>query len=264
MDKLRDRFWIWGHPVGCHDTGYGIEGKHSRMTTCESAYYLGARNALMVCYGEEFKPPFDQEAMAIDCLNQTIWSVVGASNSPNNVESMGNLDEILRIAKQHPNIKGAIFDDFFFEDRKKDYTPEILKTVGERLHGAPSGRLDMWVVVYHHLLDLVSSEHLEQFDGVTFWTWFANDLEQFDENFRKVKEIAKGKRMMLGCYLYDYGNLKEMDPKLMQLQLDRCARAVREGEAEGVILLSNTVADLGFEAVELTRRWMMEHGDEPV
>ena len=31
-----------------------------------------------------------------------------------------------------------------------------------------------------------------------------------------------------------------------------------------MILLSNTVADLGFEAVEFTKQWIAEHGDELV
>ena len=71
--KMRDCFWIWGHPAGCHDQNWGIEPLHSRMTPCEGAYYLGARNCIMVCYGDEPKPPFDQEAMALDNVHPVPW-----------------------------------------------------------------------------------------------------------------------------------------------------------------------------------------------
>ena len=81
-----------------------------------------------------------------------------------------------------------------------------------------------------------------------------------------IRDSAKcaGKRILLGCYLYDYGNKKQFTKEQMEFQLNRYAKAIRDGEVEGVILLSNTVADLGFEAVEFTKQWIAEHGDELV
>ena len=261
---LKDCIWIWGHTAGSHDKGWGFEPLHSRMTPCESAYYLGARNCIMVCYENKPVPPFDQEAMALDSLNETIWSVVGASECDNNAESLGHLEEILRIAQKHPNLKGAIFDDFFFESRMKDYTVEKIAEVQRRLHEAPSGKLDLWVVVYDYMLDSVKEDYLAYFDGVTYWTWFGQDLDKFEENYARMREKCAGKRLLLGCYLYDYGNHRQLTKEQMAFQLERYAKAIRSGEAEGIILLSNTVADLGFEAVEYTRQWIAEHGGEPV
>lgn len=271
MSMLRDKFWIWGHPAGSHDnTGWGLDGLHSRMTPCECAWYLGIPNVIMVCYNDNPKPPFEQEALALDCLRETIWSLVGNSRSNPNADSLGNLEEVLKIAGTHPNITGTMFDDFFSHGRDQVYTPEILKTIRSRLQNAPGGPLDMWVVVYDYVLDHPMQQHLEHFDGVTYWTWVGKDLSLFDANFAKLKQVAKGKRIMLGCYLYDYGKAKktgvkqELTVEDMRFQLERYAQTVRDGEAEGIILLSNTVADLGFEAVEYTKQWLQEHGDEPV
>lgn len=262
--KMRDCFWIWGHPAGCHDQNWGIEPLHSRMTPCEGAYYLGARNCIMVCYGDEPKPPFDQEAMALDSLREVIWSVIGDYSSSNNAESFGHLDEVLRIAQKFPNIKGAIFDDFFIEDRLAEYTVDKVAEIHKRLSEAPSGKLDLWVVVYDYMQDIVTDDYLEHFDGITYWTWHGNDLEKFEENYSKMRAKCAGKRILLGCYLYDYGNKKQFTKEQMEFQLNRYAKAIRDGEVEGVILLSNTVADLGFEAVEFTKQWIAEHGDELV
>jgi len=262
--KLRDCIWIWGHPAGSHDKRWGIEPMHSRMTPCESAYYLGARNCIVVCYENKPEPPFDQEAMALDSLNETIWSVVGDGGSDSNAETLGHLDEILRISQKYPNIKGAIFDDFFCDERMKEYTVEKIAEVRRRLHEAPAGKLDLWVVVYNNGLDKAKEEYLEHFDGITYWTWYGQDIEKFEENYNLMRKKCAGKRLLLGCYLYDYGNKKQMTKEQMEFQLNRYAKAVRDGEAEGIILLSNTVADLGFEAVEFTKQWIAEHGDELV
>ena len=271
MEKLRDRFWIWGHPAGSHDdTGWGLDGLHSRMTPCECAYFLGVPNVIMVCYNDRPRPPFEQEALALDCLKETIWSLVGNSRSDPNVRTLGNLEEVLKIAEKHPNITGVVFDDFFSHGRDRIYTPEMLASIRGELRSRPPRPLDMWVVVYDYVLDHPMERHLEQFDGITYWTWCGKDLSLYEKNFARLREIARGKRIMLGCYLYDYGAAKktgrrqELTAEDMRFQLERYARAVREGEAEGIILLSNTVADLGFEAVEFTKRWLDRHGDEPV
>lgn len=262
MDRLRDRFWIWGHPAGSHDNEWGMTGMHSRMTPAEGAYYLGVRNALMICYRNKPQPPFDQETMALDPLREVIWSVVGDSASSNNTETLGYLDEIVRIAKDHPNIKGAIFDDFFCAGRENFYTPPVLNKMRNVLHNAPGGKLDMWAVVYDYQLDTDIQKHVDEFDGITFWTWKQEDLQNFQQNLEKIRRIANGKKLLLGCYLYDYGAAREMSVENMALQLEWYAEAVRSGKADGVILLSNTVADLGFEAVEYARKWLAEHGDE--
>ena len=113
-------------------------------------------------------------------------------------------------------------------------------------------------------MDDAKEEYLEHFDGVTYWTWYGQDLEKFEENYAKIRQKCTGKRLLLGCYLYDYGNHKQLTKEQMEFQLNRYAEAIKKGEAEGMILLSNTVADLGFEAVEFTKQWIAEHGDELV
>ena len=49
--KLRERFWLWGHPEKCYNNMYGNKGI-SRMTPMEACLYLGVRNTFMVPDGE--------------------------------------------------------------------------------------------------------------------------------------------------------------------------------------------------------------------
>ena len=45
--KLRDKFWLWGHPEGRYNGSYG-NGQISRMTPMEGCLYLGIRNTFMI------------------------------------------------------------------------------------------------------------------------------------------------------------------------------------------------------------------------
>jgi len=259
-EKLRDKFWLWGHTAGSHDKGWGFD-KKSRMTPAESAYYLGIKKVFMVCYANKPEPPFDQDAMALDSMNEVVWSIVGDASSSANIETYGHLDEILRIAGKFPNTTGAIFDDFFSQNENREalYTPEVLRHIRGKLH---EKNLDMWTVLYDTNLDKPITEHLAEFDGVGYCTWLGDDLPKFDEDFRKARELAKGKRLIVGCYLYNYGQFREFKAADMEMQLEKFAGLIREGVSEGITLCSNCVADLGFEAVEYTKQWLKEHGDE--
>jgi len=118
--------------------------------------------------------------------------------------------------------------------------------------------------MYDNNLDKPIAPYIAEFDGVLFGTWLGDDLPKFDDDFKKAREITKGKRLMVGSYLYNYGQFREFTAADMKMQLEKCAGLVREGLAEGILLCSNCIADLGFEAVEYTKQWLREHGNELV
>ena len=58
--------------------------------------------------------------------------------------------------------------------------------------------------------------------------------------------------------MYDYGNKAPMPLERMQRQLDLALRWLKDGRIEGMIFLASNVCDLGLEAVEWSRQWVME------
>jgi len=50
----------------------------------------------------------------------------------------------------------------------------------------------------------------------------------------------------------------------MEQQCETGLRLLKQKRIEGIIFLSNTVADLGFESVEWTRNWIQKVGDTKV
>ena len=119
------------------------------MTPTEAALYLGIPNICMVCYGNEPKPPFDRECIAMSPMQKVIWSIVGDSSCDNALATFGHLEEILRLSEKFSNIHGAIFDDFFAEERRRLYTPQVLTQIRERLRNNPVRPLDMWLSLIH-------------------------------------------------------------------------------------------------------------------
>ena len=66
---------------------------------------------------------------------------------------------------------------------------------------------------------------------------------------------------MVGCYLYDFGNKKQSNPETVLYQLNRAKELLVNGLVDGLVLHTNGVVGMGFEAVEVAKDWMEENGD---
>jgi len=264
MDLVRDRFWIWGHEAGSHTSRmskkmWAIPNK-SRMTPAEAAAYMGIPNCVMVVFNNLPKPPFLRHALAFRPLKQVVWSLMGdASSTRNDQES--DLEEILSLAGRFPNISGAIMDDFFHTAGRARYSLEETSRLYSRLHGAVRP-LDLWVVLYNGQLDLPIAPYLEFCDVVTFWTMTGSQLVDLERNFERFVAVTPAKRRVLGCYMWNYGEKRPMSVEMMRHQCELGLRWLREGQIEGMILLASCICDLELEAVEWTRAWIADVGQE--
>lgn len=259
---IRDKFWLWGHEAGSHNSGWNIAGT-SRMTPAEGAFYLGVSNVILVRYNGLPKPPFEQYALAFRPLKQVVWSIVGAGGATESDE----VELVRKLAARFPNFSGVMMDDFFGYDPKTGrvgvHPVEKLKAIQEQL--TVSGKkLDLWVVLYEHQLEHPVGGHLEVCDLVSFWTWTSERLESLERRFEKVEQIAPSCRKVLGCYMYDYGNKKPMPLDRMKRQCKLGLQWLRDRRIDGMIFLASCICDLELEAVEWTRQWISEVGDEPI
>jgi len=264
MKKLRDYFWIWGHPAG----SLNIEGSPinpSDLPPVEGTYYLGARNTFLVSMDVPVDRHHESE-LAKDVANVG-WSINYAWEHPENVT------EVCTLAKEFKNISRGIFDDFFSENNPKNnytnYTPEKLAEVREELHAAG---LEFWVVLYTEEFPKIDREvmksFLKEFDGISLWYWNEKEvIEDYERLMDIYLELSEGKKRMVGCYLYDFGPMAPATGKVVVQQLDRLKGMVKDGTIEGVILHTNAVvAKEGepYEAVQACVKWMNENGDEVI
>ena len=265
--KLRDRFWLWGHPEGCFNEGaldYKFEGV-SRMTPTEACFYLGISRTFMVPmsltvnrrqYNKSFKP-----------LAEVGWECFGADADPSKI------DTLLEEAKEFKNITTAVFDDFIGKAKKRrdageEVTTDGLFAVRERLNNNDVRFIPMWMVLYTREFglneedDQQTKKYLEPFNGIIMWTWEEKDVPLIPEKFEILKKLTPNNRRMFGCYLYNFGERKKATAKAVKWQLDFYREKILAGEAEGVVLHTNTMADMDYEAYDAAISWLEEHGDE--
>ena len=257
---LRDKFWLWGHPENRYFNEYG-NYRHSRMTPLEGALYLGVRNLFMVPVGVKVNPR--QYNKSFTPLRQVGWSIDNATTADSLV-----LDELLANAREFPNLGCAVFDDFVGQRKARPFPVENFQAVRDRLHNNEVRPLDMWMVLYTREFGLDAQEdawlrpYLDVFDGIIMWTWEEKDVVLFEEKFARFKELTPSRRRMLGLYLWNFGEHKEATSAAVKWQLERYSDLIRQGEVEGVVLHTNTMADLDYSAYDTAVKWMQEHGDE--
>lgn len=259
--RLKNNFWLWGQTAGSHhenDT-FGLPGEN-RMQPREGCKFFGIDKCLRVSMGSYGPvPPFDAEAEKIKALKEVVWSAIGADNRHHNDQS--DIDEVLRMAEKYSNVSGAVLDDFFSVHPAK-HSVESVREMASKLHDFSKRRLDLWLVWYTFQMNANIEEYLDSFDVITMWTWNGSDLKNFDTNIRKFVEKTHGKRRYIGVYMWNYGERKPLSVDEMKHQLGGCYRWLKSKEIERVIFCSNAIADLGLEAVEYTRSWIHEIGNE--
>lgn len=263
MEKLHDKLWLWGQSPDSHyekNNIYNLPG-HSRMTAMEGAAYFDIPNMCRVRMLGHPMPPYDQESMVMDTCKEVVWSLLGAGAEP--VTEWGDVEEVIRQAKMFPNITGGVFDDFFLQRRIDHYTPEKLRTIKERMCRESGRNLDMWVVCYEDKLDSVENiaDYLNEFDVITFWTWKGCELDRAGQNIDRIRALAPEKRVLAGCYMWNYGEHCPLTIAQMQQQTDLYLEYLKQGKIDGIIVCSNCIGDLGIEAVAWMRNWIREHKD---
>jgi hypothetical protein len=265
-----DKLWMFGSPV---NSDYDYVHQRSVMTAVEANFYFGVPNITMVqddpgarpnAPFKAWEPPFEQHALPLKSMRRVEWSVVGGAGVTKGWET----HQVLAMAHRTHNFVGIYMDDFFRDKPDADgrlatFTPDELRALQQRLRG-PNKKLDLNTTLYTRQLDLPIADHLAVLDKITLWTWKASDLAILDQNLSKLERLVPRPRKILGVYMVDYDEGASVPIPAMQHQLDLGLKWLRDGRIEGMMFIGNTVMDLNFEAVELTRQWILKFGDTKI
>lgn len=256
---VRDRLWLWGHPEGSHNEGWGLPAP-SRITPVEAAYYMGTPNVVMVTYKGKPEPPLEQYAIPFRALREVVWSIVAAGG----ITSDREREAVFKLAQENPNFVGFQLDDFFGTSKdgyRSALSVDELKQLQSKLKSG-SKKLDLWVTLYTYQLDDPISEQLKYCDVVTLWTWKAADLGGLEANMKKTERISPSTRKVLGLYMWDYGINQPISVSAMQQQCELGLEWLKQGRIEGMIFLASCICDLNLDAVEWTRAWIKKVGGQ--
>ena len=259
MRMIKDDVWLWGQETGSHHSLWKLPGVN-KLDSVSGAEFLGIKNCCRVVMGGKPEPPFDGESAKLTSFSKVVWSVMGDCSSKRNDDG-DDSGEVLRQAALFSNVTGGVMDDFF-RPLKKDarLSLEQVKAIAEKFHNAPRP-LELWLVYYAALLEIDYQEYLDAVDVITFWSWDSKELAAAEKNLAEIISRTPGKKHYAGCYLYNYGDDRELTGEEMAKQLDLYLKLWKVGQIEGIIVCSNTVADLGFEAVDVYLDFMKKYGD---
>lgn len=258
MAKLKDKLWNWGHLEGSHNEWFGLE---STMTPEQFAEEYDIRNAFMISFGGNIQPPYHNLAKRLSPLREIKWSILGDKSTPLPDSELGFTDDVIEASLCVDNITGGIVDDFFSPERLSIYTPDVLEKIHSKLN---QNNLDFWCVMYAKETELELESYVDCFDGITSWIWKSEDIAHMETYFAKLKEIAKGKPIMLGVYLWDYENKTCIDSELFEKQLSYYFDLIKRKEIEGIIFCSNTIGDVGLETNQILKKYVEKYGDTEV
>ncbi len=259
--KLIDKLWNWGHLEGSHND---ITGFSCNMSPEQFAQEYGIARSFIVSYGGNIQPPFDALAKRMKGLKEIKWSVVGDASSPLPEAELGNTDDVLAcVAGGAENITGGVMDDFFSPERMKRFPPEVLMKIRQKLNAQG---LDFWCVLYDMQLDYDLEKYLKCFDGVSFWIWGCEKIENVETYLKKFFALTQNNKKMLGVYLWNYldegGGL--MDSEAFERQVKRYFGLLEENAVDGVIFCSNTLGDADLETNRILKRYIAEYGQREI
>lgn len=262
MKRIRECIWLWGHEPGSHSGDEWGLPQLSRISPVEAAFYMGIQNLIMVRYKQDPLPPDRQYLVPFRRLRRVVWSLVGAGGTYQD----DAIDNACHVAQQLPNVCGVMMDDFFDAKRSDIGTLSVdeLREIRHQLSCAEKP-LDLWVVLYNHQLNLPLHPYLSLCDKVTFWTWGAAQLKEHETLFNRFEQcVPDSRRRILGCYMWDYETKSPMPLQQMQTQCEHGLQWLKEGRIEGMIFLASCICDLDLSAVEWTRKWLEEVGDQSI
>jgi len=269
--RLKERFWLWGHPEGRYNFTWrekNVENPRtweikSRMTPTEFCVYMGIEKVFMIPLDVDVNRR--QYNMSFRRMHDVAWECFDATGD------ITKLERYINEAKEFPNITGVVLDDFFHRDGAfKGIPTDQLWQIRERLHNNEVRPLDFWMVMYTNDICTenvpfdVAKSYIEPLDGITLWCWEEKDIHEIADKWDKFMALSPGKRRLLGVYLWNFGEGKEATAKSVREQLDFCLEKIHAGEIEAAILHTNTMGDMDLEAYAECEKWMDEHGDDEV
>ena len=255
MKNFTDKLWNWGHLEGSHNDLVGLD---CRMTPEEFGREYGINNSFIVSYGGNIQPPYKDVAERFTSLDKVIWSVLGDASTPLPDDRLGNTNDIIATLPYGKNIVGGVVDDFFSPKRLERFTPEVLSDIKKALNDKG---LDFWCVLYAHELDKDLEKYMPCFDGVTFWIWKPQEIEDMEDYLAKFFRLADAKKTMLGVYTYDYSVNAVMDAKIFEKQTRRYFDLLKAEKTDGVVVCSSTIGDADLETNRVLKKLIKEYSD---
>lgn len=236
----KKKMWLWGYTLQEVPGTVPFVNGPSHCSLETGADYLGMENVIFM------NPMHGLENLSEEnfSLIADRKEVICALNSKDYVYAA---QKVSAFSVQHPNITGAVFDDFYPNAKNVEEEKSRIKNIYEGLK-SENPDLKLYVVRYAHSPIEEIEPYLEYIDGIIFWVWVPTEhyfRTQFIKDLEKLKKYNKV--LYQGIFIQNYGELEffryneanPTNPELLELQLEKTACALDFGLLDGAVVLQN-------------------------
>ena len=259
---IRDLLWVWGNPemakAGEHTVASFAEASPARR-----AQLLGVPNVVLAGNGV---PDDDQEAerqtQEVAMHPRLVWEIsADGSGERRPFVYQQRMAQVRRLVDQHPQIEGVLLDDMSTVSIDHGFKPEHIRQIRQLLP-AKYHAVKLCGVVYTMSLDRPGiNDYMKELDVIQLWTWHARDIVDLEKHVAHCEREFPAKPIMLGLYLYDYGEGRKMPPDLLKRQCETALKLAHERRIQGIIFL--TIKN-DPEAVAWTANWIKQIGRQRI
>ena len=246
----RENVFVWGGPT----PSWG--GSMAKDASLKAKRFFDLDNVMYV-YG-----PLNREMMELHKDCKKLICHLGRNCRTKDAVMGSDTEEaelLSRFSLEYPNIIGGVVDDMIM-NYGKNYSLKEYRAVYEALHKY-NPDLELYSVVYAWELDLEERIKAvsECIDHVILWFWSKTELVDFDVTLERCRKLFRGKPIMLGIFMFDYGaSCLPNSPVTMNYHLEKARRALGEGKISDIVILGDREIEKCPETAKFIREYLQK------
>ncbi|HQH53007.1 MAG TPA: exo-alpha-sialidase [Candidatus Hydrogenedentes bacterium] len=259
---IRDLLWVWGNPEMA-EAGPHTLATFAQAAPAERAKLLDVPNIAM---GGNGLPRDEVPAMALTAevahAPRLVWEIgCDDENGGPPFEYGKTVARVADVGKAYPQVEGVLLDDMSSQQIDRGLKPEHIAALRALLR-AQCPQIKLWGVLYTMNYGIANiDDYIRELDVISLWVWHATDLGKVEESVAYLEERFPEKPIVLGLYLYDYGNNKPMSPEQFDQQCGTALKLAHAKRIEGMVFLTIT-NDAGI--VGRAAEWVKRVGGQKV
>ncbi len=264
----KDIMFVWAI-TDIEDGGGGSLANFSKAGPLERAELLGVPNVTMCGQGLPLDYTLSERLTKhVASVPRLVWEIASddaGGNSHGDFKYTQKMKIVRKLADQFPNFEGIMLDDMTTVSVDQGFKPEHIAALKKLMPGSYNQQVKLWGVVYTMNLDdsrkmnrlekLVP--YIDQLDVINLWVWHGSDIPKIPAYVDICRNRFPDKPIVLGLYMYNYGEGKQMSQELMQQQCEIALKLAKQGKIRGIVFL--TINDDGG-LIKWTADWIKKVG----
>lgn len=259
-DTVGDRLWMWGHHADSFASMKGSNEQYNlpygrRIDMAAACREMGIPG----CFVVRWRNLPSKADLAAYMRQFADTRRVGFSITDSSVEPFEEKVRMgFELADRMPNLTSLVMDDFWSGAAKGADLAKIARV----REGTAARGMRLSVVLYSDANGVKGEykEVLDLCDEITFWFWHGKNVGTIEAQVDRLRDlVGEEKPILLGQYMYDFGDKKPLPGADMERQLAATSRLLARRAIHGVIFHCTPLVDMDLDAVKVSKAWIREN-----